>query len=243
MRTIEVETVVGGPVALECDFSSSNPAPDVVWYDDQGTVIAEVLPNNEFRYLHGGRYLLIRRLTSAQRARRYHCKVTNFIDNSGSHARAPTTYALNRDLEKGEFIQYLGLGTQVGRVGQALTSSYVAARRGSDGYFTHYTISCDGNYLLTVTVQNAIVLRITLLEGATTAFEVVFTCSLVGLGTRAYNISGTIRVSSKNHIMHWASQKWWSYTPNNNSPFLGKVVVGVLESFNSGFVIFLDFPI
>ena len=201
MRTLNVETVIGGPVALECDFVSSNPPPEVVWCDDKGSVVAEVPLNNEIRYLEGGRYLLLRRLTSAQRVRRYHCKVTNFVDVNGVHVRAPTTYSLARDPAINKFTEYLSLGMQVGRVGEVLTFSYVATRRNSDGHFIHYAINCSNNSLLTVTIQNTIILHVTLLEAARTASEAEFNCSLVGLGANTNIISGSVRVSSKNTFM------------------------------------------
>lgn len=195
-RTLEVQTVVGAPVALECDFASSNPAPDVVWHDDLGS-IAEVLTNNQIQYLEGGRYLLIRTLTNAQRARSYYCAVTNFLDGDGSHARAPTTYRLNRDIAKGGFILYHGLETQVSRVGETLTFTYAAARRGSTGHFVSYNIDCDSNHFISVVTRNAIILLVTLLEAAKTVSEVTFTCSLSGFGA-VQNIIGSIRISSKN---------------------------------------------
>lgn len=198
--TVEIETVVGGPVALECDFGSSNPLPEVEWYDDRGSLITEVLINNAIRYIDGGRYLLIRKLTSAQRERRYHCVVRNFRDKSGSPPRAPTTYAINLNIPANGFVHYLDLGTKTGRVGEPVEFAYVVTEVDSIGQIITPTVQCDGSLQIEIRARNIVILEATLTEEAATASEVRFSCVVSGAGPDIESATGSVRVLSKSYV-------------------------------------------
>ena len=71
-------TVVGGAVALLCDFHQGSPTPEVQWYA-VGDPFDKVPENNDVLYVDGGRYLFICQLTAAQRDRTFHCAVTNVM--------------------------------------------------------------------------------------------------------------------------------------------------------------------
>ena len=191
---ISIETVVGGAVALECDFSASNPSPVVQWFADGSTRIEEDLDDNSVLYLEGGRFLFIRRLTAAQRMMRYHCEV---INENGTSVRAPTTYTLNTDLANAGLTEYRGLGSKVGGIGQQLRFVYAATSRDESGNFEVFAITCPSTLFTTFTVENTYIVTATLTAAAADETEVTITCQLIGSSFLFTPIFGTIIVSRK----------------------------------------------
>ena len=193
---VEVQTVVGGAVALECDFTSSNPPPEVQWYADGNTMLEEDTVNdNAILFLDGGRYLYIQALTAAQRMMRYHCEVNNRL-----LTRAPTTYTLNTDLVNVGLAEYKGLGSKTGRVGEHLRFVYVATNRNAAGDFEFISINCPSHILVTFAIGSRYIITATLTAEAENETEVLFTCALFGSGiTLNTKIMGTIVVSSEKH--------------------------------------------
>ncbi len=196
MSDVQVQTLVGGPVALECDFLGSNPLPVVFWYIN-GTAMEEDRLNNTLLYLEGGRYLYLQELTTAQRMIPYHCSV--FVDNvhRGNiiEIRAPTTYRLDTDIMSVGLHVYKELGTQTGRVGDRIRFVYVAGNRNTAGSFEMFQISCSSNPLVTLIVGNRYVITATLTSEAENETRVTFTCTLSGSSLNT-EIMGSIMVSS-----------------------------------------------
>ena len=91
-RTVVETTIVGGPVALRCDFQAVNPPLTVQWYANNA-LLNEVA--GEVLFLDGGRYLYIQELTVDQREMRYHCEVLNKFLRA---RRSPTTYVLTGNI-------------------------------------------------------------------------------------------------------------------------------------------------
>ena len=86
-----VATVLGGVVALECDFLAAMPVPDVKWYMDNGNDV--IVEGRNFFLPDNSRYLFIDVLTAELRAAQFHCEVTNALLSSIPR-RAPTIYAV-----------------------------------------------------------------------------------------------------------------------------------------------------
>ena len=186
------ETVVGGAVAIECDFKASNPPPIVQWYGD-GIAINES-KNLMVRYLEGGRYLYIEQVSAAQRMMRFHCEINNFRDESNSRPRSPITYLLNRDLSAVGFTEYLGLGTKNGRVNDTIQFAYVAGSRNANGNFVRYAIQCLSTPFLLFSIATHFV-SVTIGQQAASEDEITFECNVIS--TIAVQIRGTVRVLSK----------------------------------------------
>ena len=110
-----VATVLGGAVALECDFQDARPVPDVNWYMGNGTDVIGV-----------GRYLFISTLTAEQRAAQFHCEVTN-ARLSSTPRRAPTIYTLSEDIPEDEYIVYELPTSYITEVGSTLDVQYATA--------------------------------------------------------------------------------------------------------------------
>ncbi len=179
-----IPTVQGGAVALECDFSASNPHPVMQWFSGPGgspgqpsTMVQEDVVDNNILYLDGGRYLFIQALTAEQRGMRYQCEVTNF--NNG---RAPTIYTLNTDLNE-VLTTYLQLGTQVGRIGGSdVRFVYAGTNQDSAGSFVQFGINCPSNAHVNFVTASKYVIMATLTPLAMDRTEKVFTCELFGSG-------------------------------------------------------------
>ena len=117
-RTVEeevsVSVAIASDVALECDVLLSSPPPQIRWLRD-GNPIAEVMVNNEVRFLDGGRYLYLRTLEAADLMPTYRCEVTNaFLDRS---MVAPTMYRLIDNLTRGDLMDYKQIGDLTAFVG------------------------------------------------------------------------------------------------------------------------------
>ena len=190
MRDEEIETIVGGPVALECDYATYDPFSRVQWYANGSIPVDEVIQGNTVLYLEGGRYLYIRQLTASQRTMRYHCEIIDEISNMTS--RSPTTYVLTRDLSNINITEYRGLGTQLGRVGEPLKFVYAAANRLATDAFMPIGINCQNNSLVTISVGNDNVITATLRPESANEMEISFVCNLVEIGLQ---IMGNIIVS------------------------------------------------
>ena len=116
-NVVSIATVLGGAVALECDFLAAMPVPDVKWYMGNGTEAIGV-----------GRYLFISTLTAEQRAAQFHCEVTNALLSS-TPRRAPTIYTLSEDIPEDEYIVYELPTSYITEVGSTLAVQYAAAFR------------------------------------------------------------------------------------------------------------------
>ena len=200
MRDVEVATVVGGAVSLECDFVASKPSPQVTWFADD--VIAQEMPSpNTVLFANGGRYLFLGQLTTAQRMMRYHCSVSNPLYPNPMPMRAPTTYILTGDLPRDNSVNvYKELGSMVGSVGEPLEFIYAAAARRTDGSSIPLGITCptrDPFVALPATATMPIVTT-TLKDTARNRNQVNFTCQLASLGPGiSRNVTGIITVSSE----------------------------------------------
>ena len=184
---VAVETIQGEAVALECDFAASNPPPKIQWFANETTLLTV---NSLLRFLDGDRYLYIQTLTSSQREMQYHCEVTNFLDENGASIRAPTTYIINTEPSDDSFVEYKGLGSQVGTVGESLQFVYVAVYLNASGHVIPLEIDCPSNPYVMSVVNNENITA-TLLQSAANQTEVTFTCQVLGNIT----ITGTIVVS------------------------------------------------
>ena len=129
---VEVATIVGGAVTLECDIRASNPAPTIVWFANTNE-IDPVLPNDVL-YVDEGRYLFIRVLTNTQRNQQYYCEARGLLLNN-TVVRSPITYTLTGEIPVGTLMRYRpDLGTTVFKVGDPLLRlPYGLAARESDG--------------------------------------------------------------------------------------------------------------
>ncbi len=195
---VMVKTVVGGALALECDFTASNPAPEVRWFANSTMLEEDTLHNNALLFLDGGRYLYMRELNAQNRTMLYHCEVVNFHNESGMHLRSPTTYTLSTDLIDIGLTEYKGLGRKTGRVGEAVQFVYVAAIRDTAGESVVFGITCASHLLVKITIGSQYIVTATLTSKAENETEVSFTCELLGFDiTETIEIMGTIIVSSE----------------------------------------------
>ena len=201
VRDVEVATVLGGQVVLDCDFSASNPPPQVTWFADD-TAVQEMSGPNAVVFLSGGRFLFLQQLTMQQRMMRYHCSVRNSFYLNPMPMRAPTTYTLTGDLPRDDSVTvYMELGSMVGAVGKRLEFIYAAAARRADtGANLPLGITCTPSANPLVMLPDSTILPIvfaTLKDAARDEAQVNFTCQLSSLLTGLIqNISGTIIVSS-----------------------------------------------
>lgn len=108
---------------------SANPPPQYRWYRD-GVEIDEIRPSNALRFLEGGRYLFIARVSAADLSSTFRCEVTNaFVFQS---VMAPTTYRLVDNLTRGVPMEYKQIGDLTAFLGnQSFEFSYVVGIFGS----------------------------------------------------------------------------------------------------------------
>ena len=100
---VNVTTGSQAAVAIECRVGGANPPPQIRWHDANGP-LTEVIVSNRLRFLHNGRYLLIRQLTNTQLNTTYSCEVTNALLHQSR--TSPTTYALVNNVGANEFLTY-----------------------------------------------------------------------------------------------------------------------------------------
>lgn len=192
MMTVSVQTIVGGTVALECDFLQGNPLPVIIqWYADGIEINA--LGDNSILYTDRGRYLYIRALTATMRNQQFHCEVTNAFLNM----RAPTTYTLNEDIPNGGLVVYKPFGRTVIRSGvdTSVLIVYASASRTNAGAQVDNVLICNqpvgvdltfsitGNYL---EVRNIGVPQ--------DYVEIMYSCQLLRTTFPELEVTGTIIV-------------------------------------------------
>ena len=215
-----ITTVLGGAVALKCDFLASNPpitVDDVQWFRGplDGNIDIEVNPSGtSILYLDNGRYLYIRALTAEQRGMRYQCVVTAF----NGIMRAPTTYRLDANIPNPGLHPYRGLGTQVGGVGETIMFVYVAANRNESGSFSTFGIQCDDTSGIAYAVRSSFVVDVTLSRAAVAQgqSEVPIRCRVFGEGITTIPISGTVIVSGELQSFSSTSQSFLLYFLKRN---------------------------
>ena len=171
-----VATVLGGAVALECDFLAAMPVPDVKWYMDNGTDVIGV-----------GQYLFISSLTAKQRAAQFHCEVTNALLSS-TPRRAPTIYTLSEDIPEDELIVYELPTSYITEVGSTLAVQYAAAfREAGETTGRELAVFCLTDLYSTNGLQGTY-------SGFTTTGDMSFPCFVGGGGSGVpltYNIKVT----------------------------------------------------
>ena len=127
-RTIELETIEGGAVAMRCDHKGGIPIPEITWYIKLGGAPGNKLERAHSVYLEHGRYLVIDGLTSEERRSRFYCMVTNAYLGTAPQ-RSFITYTLNRDIPANQLIMYKQNTQFIATVGSALNIAYPVAYR------------------------------------------------------------------------------------------------------------------
>ena len=122
--TVMVNVTTGdqAAVAIECRVRDANPSPIIRWHDANGP-LTEVFRGNRLRFLENGRYLLVRKLTTAQVNTTYRCEVTNALLHQ--LRTSPTTYALVDNVGADEFITYKTFVNKTVLVGDFLELSHI----------------------------------------------------------------------------------------------------------------------
>ena len=98
---VNVTTGSQAAVAIECRVRDANPPPVIRWCNATGPLTEA---DNRLRFLHNGRYLLIRQLTNTQLSTTYSCEVTNALLHQTR--TSPTTYALINNVGANDFMIY-----------------------------------------------------------------------------------------------------------------------------------------
>ena len=122
--TVMVNVTTGdyADVAIECRVRDANPPPIIRWHDANGP-LTEVFARNRLRFLHNGRYLLIRELTTAQVNTTYRCEVTNALLHQ--LRTSPTIYTLVDNVGADEFITYKTFVNKTMLVGNFVELSHI----------------------------------------------------------------------------------------------------------------------
>ncbi len=175
-------TVLGGSVALECDYLDAKPSPEVEWFMNNGSMkIEEVPEQNQLLFLEGGRYLFIRTLTVAQRSAFFHCEVVNAYLGTAPQ-RSPTTYYLSEDLPVDVLRVYRPVREVTAIPGQIVTVVYVAALATTGGVEAPLVLSCDIDTSdVVVSIVNDVVATFTGLAGTETNRRTTINCRVVGI--------------------------------------------------------------
>ena len=134
MRTTEIETVEGGAVAMRCDHKEGMPIPEITWYMNDGGGPIEVVPTGlDIVYLEYGRYLVINKLTPAERSSSFYCVVTNAFLGTNSQ-RSFITYSLSRDIPANQLTAYKQNTQIITTVGSTVVIAHpIAYRQGPEG--------------------------------------------------------------------------------------------------------------
>ena len=120
--TVNVNVTTGSQaaVAIECRVRDANPPPIIRWRDANGPLTEA---GNRLRFLHNGRYLLIRQLTNTQLSTTYSCEVTNA--RLHETVPSPTTYTLVNNVGANDFVIYKRFVDRTALVGDTIELSYI----------------------------------------------------------------------------------------------------------------------
>jgi hypothetical protein len=128
-NNVQLRTIVGGAVAMECDFLDGSPRPQISWFRDN--VNTPIAMSATVMILEGGRYLLITSLSAEERTSSFHCAATNTLLDTT--VTSPTTYTLDRDLEIGSLETYLPERPVTVTLGEPVEVVYAVSSRISAG--------------------------------------------------------------------------------------------------------------
>lgn len=133
INEVQIKTILGGAVAIECDVLDAVPAPLIEWFADDQLLASGPSVFSPLLYVDGGRYLYIQSLTEQQRNVQYHCEVANQLGYL--RAIAPTTYTLDGDINMHTVTVYKPLETLLITLGdtEQKVMYYVAAVPQADG--------------------------------------------------------------------------------------------------------------
>lgn len=174
-EVVEIGTILGGAVAIECDVLDAAPVPRIEWFADDQKIASSMI-----EYVDDGRYLYIQSLTEQQRNAQYHCEVANKY--MYLRAIAPTTYTLTGNIGMNYVTVYKALEpifVSLGETEQTVVV-YVAAVPRADGTASVLGISCptDPNVII---VSNGSVITIQSRFTKSDSVESLdITCVLVG---------------------------------------------------------------
>jgi hypothetical protein len=182
ISTKQLQTIVGGAVAMECDFLEGSPRPQIKWFmNNANTSITEDRMANARLILEGGRYLFIRVLTAQQRNSSYHCEAVNTL--LGTSLRSPTTYTLGGELQPNMLVIYYGDRIVTTALGEPMEVVVAASSRHDNEQGAHVILSCSGGILsgsgVMVSVNDDLVAVFHGLVGVESDRQVNITCSLV----------------------------------------------------------------
>ena len=184
VSTVQLRTVVGGSVAMECDFRDGSPRPQIQWFMTEGnpptsTQITEVRDQNQLLFLESGRYLFIRELTTQQNNALFYCEATNTL--LGTSVRSNTTYQLGGVIPEGTLETYLGDRAITVGLGEVVDVVYAAASPGTDTTVADDIImSCTSPPGGNVVIANDVVARYTGIVGVESDRRVNLTCTVRG---------------------------------------------------------------
>ena len=178
---VQIKTILGGAVTMECDVLDAVPTPKIQWFADGRLVTAGPSPFSVIVYDEGGKYLFIRSLTAEHRRARYHCEVANKLGHL--RAVAPTTYTLNGVIDMHTLTVYRPLEpilVSVGETERRIVYYSVAIPDRGGIRSSPLAIICPSSDTYVTITSNGLVLTIrnTFTEEVTEAYAVV--CRLIG---------------------------------------------------------------
>ena len=191
-RNLTISTIVGGAVSLECDYIAPGNTLTVEWYANGIFIrrITMISENIVHVYLDRGRYLFIRALTAEQRAATYQCEVV--FGSPLMRIASPTIYTLNANLSEAGITEYKDLGSRRAAPEGTVNFVYAAASRDEAGNLAPFSLLCQSNRHVLVTVSNSFIAVAKLSAEGSNEIEVNFTCSLGGNYVDSRILVGTI---------------------------------------------------
>jgi hypothetical protein len=175
-NNVQLRTIVGGAVAMECDFLDGSPRPQISWFRDN--VNTPIAMSATVMILEGGRYLFISALSAEERASFYRCTATNTLLATSQASR--TTYTLDGDLEVNSVETYLPERPVTATLGVDEIVVYAASSRISTGRGI-ISVLCDTSAMMvgvSVTVTG-LVLTFSGLAGVESNRQVNITCPVL----------------------------------------------------------------